>query len=481
MASNLRLGQISAISFTSKLLSSAVGFAATLYIARAIGAEPLGTYYLALALVSWVSLAGHIGISGAISKRVSEGEEQGSYASSGAAVIMALFLVLAAGLVILRQQVNEYIGFPATVFVILLVLVYLAEAIINPILSGLKLVHVRDILSGVRVSSRSGFQIALVYVGFGTVGLFIGHIAAFLIAIVVGTFVISRNLVGFGRPRKRHITSLLDFAKYSWLGNLRGRMLTYTDIIVLGFFVSQSLIGVYSVAWNISRFLSIFSDSIRATLFPAMSEISTTQDPQAVGDMFEQSLTYGGLFVIPALFGGAVLGERLLKFYGPEFPQGATILTILIVASLIRSYQLQFLNVLNGVNRPDLAFHVNGGFIVSNLVLNVVLVFLYGWIGAAVATAVSVAVSLALAYRHVNSIIEFDLPLSELAKQWVAAGFMGVLLIGVLYVEGTTDVIGHNFALVLLMVSLGAGFYFLVLLTISSEFRHTVRQNVAVL
>lgn len=473
----MRLGQISAISFISQVIGAAVGFVATLYVARSIGAEPLGIYNLALALVSWVSIAGTIGFSGAISKRVSEGSEQGKFAVAGATIVILLFVLLAVGFLITRPYLNDYIGFPATGFLILILFGNLASAIMNPLLVGLQLVHLRDILSTVRVFIRSALHIGLIAVGLGVTGLFIGHIVAYLLIISIGGYVVVRKLPELSRPEKQHLRSLGDFAKYAWIGRLRGRMFNYTDVIVLGFFVPQSLIGVYSVAWNIGTFLSIFTGSLQSTLYPALSEISAKDDVQAVGNIVEQSLTYGGLFLIPGLFGGALLGERLLRIYGPEFTQGTTILAILILANVVMGYQSQLLNTLNGIDRPDLAFRVNGTFVVANLILNVILVYLYGWLGAAVATATSVSISLIIAYRYVATIINFEFPVMAITKQFIAAGIMAGFVYTGLWVENTYRVFNYNLVLIILLVPSGAGVYFLSLLWISHEFRETVSQN----
>jgi O-antigen/teichoic acid export membrane protein len=473
----MRLGQISAISFITQVIGAVVGFVATLYVARSIGAEPLGIYNLALALVSWVSIAGTIGFSGAISKRVSEGSEQGEFAVAGTAIVILLFVLLAVGFLITRPYLNDYIGFPATGFLILILFGNLASATMNPLLVGLQLVHLRDILSTVRVFIRSALHIGLIAVGLGVTGLFIGHIVAYLLIISIGGYVVVRKLPELSRPEKQHLKSLGDFAKYAWIGRLRGRMFNYTDVIVLGFFVPQSLIGIYSVAWNIGTFLSIFTGSLQSTLYPALSEISAKDDVQAVENIVEQSLTYGGLFLIPGLFGGALLGERLLRIYGPEFTQGTTIFAILILANVVMGYQAQLLNTLNGIDRPDLAFRVNGTFVVANLILNVILVYLYGWLGAAVATATSVSISLIIAYRYVATIINFDFPVMAITKQFIAAGIMAGFVYTGLWVENTYGVFNHNLVLIILLVLSGAGVYFLSLLWISHEFRETVSQN----
>jgi len=476
----MKLGQISAISFISQVVGAAVGFIATLYIARAIGAEPLGIYNLALALVSWVGVAGSIGFSGAISKRVSEGSDQGQFAVAGAAIVLFFFVLLTIGMLIARPYLNDYIGFPATIFLILILFGNLTAAIVNPLLVGLQLVHFRDTLSTVRTFSKSVLHIGLIAIGLGTTGLFIGHIAAYLLIVSIGAYIVVRKLPELSRPGKHHLRSLGDFAKYAWIGRLRGRMFNYTDIVVLGFFVPQSLIGIYSVAWNIGTFLTIFTGSLQSTLYPALSEVSAKDDEQAVRNIVEQSLKYGGLVLIPGLLGGALLGERLLRIYGPEFTKGATIFAILILANVIMGYQSQLLNTLNGIDRPDLAFRVNATFVVANLILNVILVYLYGWLGAAVATATSVSISLVIAYRYATKIITFDIPVKAIAKQFIAAGIMAGFVYTSLWVENAYRVFNYNVVFVMLLVATGAGVYFFALMGISHEFRETVSQNLPV-
>lgn len=473
----MRLGQTSFTFFISSLLASAIGFLATLYIARLLGAEPLGIYHLALGLVSWLGIVGKVGFSGAITKRLSEGEEQGEYVVAGASIIFTLFLVIAAGIFLFRPHVVAYIGYPAALFIILILLVSLALELVNSLLVGLHLVHISGFLSPLKIGGRSGFQLFFITIGLSTAGLFVGHIAGFAVVLGIGLYFVVRSLPEISRPRKRHYEGLVDFAKFSWLGSLQSRMFSYTDIVVLGFFVSSVLIGVYAVAWNIAQFLIIFSGALKSTLFPEMSEMSTKSEPQAVSQIVEQSLSFGGLFLLPGLFGGALLGERLLRLYGPEFAQGSVILTFLILANLFMGYQNQLLNTLNAIDRPDLAFRVNAVFVGVNLTFNVILVYLYGWIGAAIATTASVAISLILAYRHVDSIIDFDLPLGEIAKQGIAAMVMAAMVYAGLFLENNYRVLGHNLATVLILVMGGAGIYFLVLLSLSTEFRETVDRN----
>ncbi|MDB2260622.1 oligosaccharide flippase family protein [Halorubrum ezzemoulense] len=476
----MKLGQTSIIDFVSNFVSSVLGFVATVYIARILGPEPLGIYQVTIGLVSWLAIFGEVGLSRAISKRVSEGSDPGKYAAAGVTVIGLLFAVLAVGVFFFREEVAVYVEFPASGYMILILLVVLLDSLVSSLLIGLKLVHINGLTVPIKTGSRAVVQIGLIVAGASTAALFIGHIFGFTIVVVIGGYYVLRNLPSVAVPEQKHFEDLFDFAKYSWLGNLQSRMFSYTDVLVLGYFVSSGLIGIYAAAWNIGQFLILFSGTLQSTLFPEMSEISTKEDAQAVSRIVEQSLMFGGLFLIPGLFGGILLGERLLRIYGPEFPRGAFVLSVLIVANLFMGYQTQLMNTLNAIDRPDLAFRVNVVFVVANVTLNVVLISLYGWVGAAVATASSIGLSLVLAYRHVNAIIEFDLPVGEIARQWIAGILMAGVVYGGLRIEETYRLIGHNFAIVVLLVIVGASIYFTILLGISTAFRKTVDRNVPV-
>lgn len=473
----MNLGQTSVVYFISRILATVFGFLSTIYLARILGADVLGVYYLVIGIVAWLSIVGHIGFSKAISKRISEGVEQGQFLMAGVLIIGFMAAVITLGLLVAQPYINDYVGASATVYLVLILLATLANSTVSSVLAGLDLVHVDGIIGIVRTAMMSLLQIGAVIIGFELAGLFLGYLAGYVVAVGIGFYFVARGIDRFSLPTRRHFESLAGFAKFSWIGNLRSKMFSFTDIIVLGFFVPSSLIGIYSIAWNISEFLIIFSGSISKTLFPKISELSSNEGVDAVRDLVEDSLAYAGLFLVPGIVGGAILGRRILRIYGGEFTQGATILVILIVANFVMSYQNQILNTLDAINRPDLSFRVNGVFAVANLVLNVALIPTFGWEGAAVATTLSVAISLLLGYYYLNSVMTFSIPYAEFTRQWAAAIVMGVVVSLGLQLGRSLDLLSQNFIIVLVFVALGAAIYFAVYFLLSARFQRTVSDN----
>jgi O-antigen/teichoic acid export membrane protein len=474
---SLRLGQTSVVYFVSKLLASALGFVATIYVARLLGSGALGIYSVATAVVSWLVLFGTMGITSGMTKRVSERDESSAYAIAGVSIVAVFGVGLATAILLFRGEVNDYIGFSAAGFIAAMVVVTLAQSTVMSLLNGTKLVHIAGALSPVKTGSRAGSQIVALSLGLGIVGLFGGYIIGYVVVALGGSYVLIRSFDEITMPRACHFRSILSFAKYAWLGGLRSKAFNWVDIALLGFFVSNAFIGYYTAAWNIAQFLVVFGTAISRTLFPEMSESAVADDSEAVSDLLNTALSFAGLIIIPGLVGGTLIGGQLLRIYGPDFTQAWVVLSVLIFATLLQSYQKQFTTTLNALNRPDIAFKINLIFILSNVVLNVVLIVVYGWIGAAVATSLSIGISLVVAYKYIGSILDFTIPVEEISKQWIAAGLMACFLIALIRIEVVYITIDSSILFVLLMVPSGAGIYFGSLLGLSKRLRTTVRDN----
>lgn len=479
----MRIGQTSLVVFLSKLVSSALGFLGTVYFARVLGAEVLGLYALVIAAVAWLKLGGSMGVGTAVTKRVSEGDEQGAYVAAGLLSTLAIGGVVSVLLLIGREYLAAYVGeFDTYVavsvvwFVLALLAIKLFYTLVLAVLEGERKVHLAGLLAPVRIGVATLVQIGLVIAGFSLAGLLVGYGVGGVLIGVLGLLYVSMSL---DRPRKRHFRSLYEYAKYAWLGGLKSRSFNDVDILVLGAFVPSALVGVYAVAWSIAKFLDLFGTAVSDTLFPEISRATADGDDAAVSQLAEDSLAYGGLIVIPGLVGGLLLGDRLLAIYGPEFVQGTAVLGLLLLATLLYGYQKQLLTALNAVDRPDLAFRINLAFITINAVLNVLLIWQIGWTGAAIATVVSAGIGLALAYAALTDVLAFRSPVGEIGRQWVAAGLMGGGVWLLLELAGTAGV--GALIVVPAAVAFGAGLYFAALLFISDRFRRTAQRNLPLL
>lgn len=470
----MRLGQTSAVFFASKFLGSIVGFFATIVLARLLGEAVLGQYATVLALVTWLSLVGRVGLSESITKRLSEDENIDEYAGAGLLSIGGVMVVMALLVLVFRGWVNDYVGAPVAVLIVFILLVAVLNTYASSALQGRHRVHISSVLTTFSQFIRSLGQIALLLAGFGLQALLLVYgLSRLLPGLLALRYIDARPTL----PSREHFESLFDFAKFSWLGNVQSRVFNTLDLLLLKFFVASGFVGIYSAAWSIGLVLDIFGNAIQSTLFPEMSKVSNQDGLDSVSNLVEDALAFTGLLLIPGFVGGAVVGDRLLRIYGEGFAIGVEILTILLFALLVYTYTKQFLNTLNAVDRPDLAFKTNAVFILANVVLNLLLIPLYGWVGAAVATLLSGLIGIVVSGLYVNRLLDISVPVDDIARQWLAATGMGAIVYGVRAATEGTSLTRYNAPYVLGLVSVGAAVYLGTLLVISGRFRRTVFAN----
>ncbi|WP_121740993.1 oligosaccharide flippase family protein [Natronorubrum halophilum] len=464
----MKLGQISFINFASQIASSVFGFLATIYLARTLGAGVLGTYFLVVALVIWLKVIAFGGVQSALTKRLSEGGDSGAYVTAGMGLFLGVYAVLLVGLFLARDLLAAYIGRPVALPIAVVLFATLLLMFVSGALQGQHRVHISGALEPVDTFSRSTLQIAAVVIGFGLYGLLAGYAIASAVAGLVGAIFVTWKV---GLPGRRHLWSLFDYARYSWLGRLSSRTFSSMDTLVLGVFVAPDLIGVYEISWNLASLLAVFSLAIQQTLFPEISSVAADDERDRIVNLLDDAFAYAGLFLIPGLVGSALIGDFVLRIYGPEFGVGHVVLVILVGSRLAYAYGEQFLNALNGLDRPDLSFRINGIFFVTNITLNVVLVSAYGWVGAAVATAVSALVTLVIGYRVLDRFITISFPYREVGTQMLATVPMAAAV-------GAGRLVLEPSALAALtLVTLGAATYFAALFLLSGRFRATVIRN----
>ncbi|WP_440992279.1 oligosaccharide flippase family protein [Haloarchaeobius baliensis] len=459
----MKASTTSILQFVLRVFSAVLGAVATIVFARILGAEALGTYVLALSLIVWLELVSSAGLGPALVKRISEGTEQDKYFFTGVTIQLSLTGLVLVLLFAFRTWVTEYVGADVTVFIAVILVLRVCHLAFDAGLRGENRVATASILRFGERTTRPLTQIGLAVLGATLAGLLVGYIASMLLAVVVGALLIGNRLTA---PTREHAASLLAFAKYSWMGFLRSRAARWMDTIVLGFFVSNTLIAVYEAGWTLTLFLFLASDSLSNTLFPKVSELAENNELERIREVTETGLAFVGVIVIPGVAGSWLLGADLLRFFGPDFVQGQQVLLVLVLFALFISYERLMITILNALNRPDLAFRVNLCYVVCNLIGNVVLVTEYGLIGAAVATSGSGLVSTALALYYQRQVLDFQMPYGEILKQAIAAVAMSA---AVVITDNAIAMFPYWFVLVPVFV--GAFTYGVCLLTLSSMVR----------
>lgn len=474
----MRLGKTALAHFGTQVVTSVAGFAATWVIAVILGADALGGYTVMVSLgFFWLAIPTKA-VGTAVTKRMSEGVDTGPFFGAGAVLNGLLGILLGGSVLMGGELLSRFVSADGNAFLAVvtefnveIALLVAGTATYQTVISGLqgqKQVARSGGLKAIERITRSIALISLVAASYGIGALVLGHAVSLFVVALLGIAVFARIRPRI--PNRDHLASILEFARFGWMSTLSSHTFGWMDTFVLSLFIGTTLIGVYEAAWGIASLLGMFGMSIRQTLFPEVSDLSSDGNLDRVRHYLDEGIAFGGIIVIPGLVGAIVMGERVLRFYRPEFAQGALVLVILVATYALDVYGSQFVDAINGIDRPDVTYRLNALFVGSNVGLNLVLVPTVGWVGAAIATLLSTALRTVLAYRAIDDVLDgAPLPATVIGSQVIASLVMAVGLAPVLHVSPA----GRIWTITL--VATGAGIYGLALIALSGRVRRKVR------
>lgn len=266
----------------------------------------------------------------------------------------------------------------------------------------------------------------------GFIGLFWAVVVSNLISLIItGIFLVFKLKI---IPIIRFDIDQLKYFTFQSLPLGIGRVLQVcsfkVDIFILKIFSSSKDIALFFGPHNIIMRFQLIPLSISIALFPLLTRLSRDSEA-AFRHTFLQCLKYtlliGILVTITTFFWAK---EIVFLFFGTEFIQGPLVLKILAftIGFLFLDALLSMVLIIR--NRQCAVTIVSGATLLTNLILDLMLVPSHSYIGAAIATAVSYFLKFILSCFFVNKYV-FKLYLTRMIiKPLIAGGLMLGMLFG---------------------------------------------------
>lgn len=183
---------------------------------------------------------------------------------------------------------------------------------------------------------------------------------------------------------KKHMTKVLIL----FTSVCATEIYTMLDSTMIGVMCSEEELGYYANSIKLIRVIFSFISAICVVYFPRISYLYSNQKKIEYNKLSDQVLKIALYFSIPAMIGIISLSEEIVAvLFGDEFKP--SIITIRILSPLIVIFSVAYVSghiILISVNKEkDIMFATIIGTI-SNIILNLFLIYLLGYNGAGVAT-----------------------------------------------------------------------------------------------
>ena len=147
--------------------------------------------------------------------------------------------------------------------------------------------------------------------------------------------------------------------------------------------------GIYAVASRFAMLISFGLKSVNAIMAPLISQLHATGRMPELQRLVSRSARMIFVFTVTACAALFLGGEWALGLFGDEFRAGNDVLRLLLLSQAVNALPGSVGHLLTMTGSQRLAAWIAGSGALANVVLNIVLIPLWGIVGAAVATAVS--------------------------------------------------------------------------------------------
>ena len=206
-----------------------------------------------------------------------------------------------------------------------------------------------------------------------------------------------------------------------------GLMIYNSDLIMLRFFRDSAAVGYYAVAYALISFLLNLGTTYGQSLLPILARQA---DAAARRQLYQTALAQVSAVTVPIALGGCLVASQMIDVvFGPAYAASTIALQLLlwsIPLGLLREVATTALIVSGSRSR---ILRLTGASATLNILLNLVLIPVFGIPGAAVATIATEALRLALSAAYANRTGFGLLPAARLGRVVLAAGAMGGVLV----------------------------------------------------
>ena len=382
-----------------------IGFFLKVILGNYFGASGLGAYSMVLVIYLIASILGGIGIPVALVKYIAEYKDRKSKFQSfvTCGVINSLILggVVAAIIFIISDllenlfdisQLGHLLKIIALIFPFLLV----NNALIN-VLNGMRKMKLYAVAQIFRRASVLIFTAIFVWMGFGIAGAVWGLVvpAALTSGLII---IISRDFLklkvnDFVKTSK----SLFSFGSKVFAGNILGTINTRADMLLIGFFLLDKDVGIYAVAVMFVHFMLVIPQAVQRITYPAIAELWAKRSKKSIENMINKCMKFTYILLTLAgilffFFAEDII--RIIYFNRPdEFLPAVLPLKILVLAFVIRGPLVSVGAVFGSIGKPEVTLYIIALITITNVILNIILIPMYGINGAAIATSFSFILS----------------------------------------------------------------------------------------
>ncbi len=393
--------------FGDRIARMGVGLFVSVWVARYLGPEQFGLLHFGLAIVALLSSLAMLGLNGVVVRDLVEKPEAANLTLGTTFMLLTMGGVLAYFLAIIVVSFARPNDDLARLMVIVLgfTMVFKSADVVRfwfeSQVKSKYVVWVDNAVFAASVVVRIGLVLAK------------APLIAFAVALLIdvaltaaGLFLAYRKKVGKVIHWNASFSRAKSLLSESWplvVASAASMINTRIGQVLLGATANDSLVGNYSAAVSLSEIWLVIPVILGASIFPAL--ISAKQRGESIyRSRIIRTSYYMAMVFLPIAFGISIWAHEIVHvLYGSRYDTAGDYLSILIWSGVPYLIFFAFNQMIYIERLLTMSLYVSVIAIISNVMLNLLLLPRYGATGAAIATLVTSLGSTSLSLIIINA------------------------------------------------------------------------------
>lgn len=202
------------------------------------------------------------------------------------------------------------------------------------------------------------------------------------------------------------------------------------DTVLLGILQGNVAVGWYSAGFRLIDFLLFIPVVYSGAIFPVLAKFHVSSK-ELLKILYEKSFKYLLIISIPIVAGTLILAPQIILFlFQNSYSQSIIALQILIwvipFMFLVNIFGVMFVSI----NKQNLMLKLTFVIMILNIVLNLIFIPIYSYVGASVISVVTSVVECILCFYYLSGYMKTDIK-NYLLKPVAASLFMSLFLFNI--------------------------------------------------
>jgi O-antigen/teichoic acid export membrane protein len=282
---------------------------------------------------------------------------------------------------------------------------------------------------------KTGLMVLLVTLSFGvygaTIGNAISHLSAGLIGIALLYLIVIKNLQN-QEGKLQLVSTIKTMLKFglplSVVAMLTG-VLAQVYSFLLAIYTTDLVYGNYQIALNFATLVSIFGTSVTTVMFPTFSKVKAQEDPKTVRSVFQYSIKYTSLMIVPLTFAVMALSQPGVEtLFQSKYEYAPFFLSLYVLYFLYSAIgSIIVMPLIKSQGKTQVSMKLTILHFIAGIGLSLVLIPQFGVVGLIVTNIAAVIPALLIALWWINKNYKATVDWKSSTKILAASAFSSIL------------------------------------------------------